>query len=148
MYSFLWVSVAAAKSANYIVMSWFCWGNSEMGGWINDEMDGYPVSIYGQIFGTTARFANPRWALLWTEKIYLHHFLHSSPKEMQLQFPEFLWWSWTRVKWNLAQSSLTYTPPQKKGNFRKVAFLLGKSVIDEEIIWKEDQYFCSVIKRC
>ena len=31
-------------------------------------------------------------------------------------------------KWNLAQSSLTYTPPQKKGNFRKVAFLLGKSV--------------------
>ncbi len=24
--------------------------------------------------------------------------------------------------------SLTYSPPQKKGNFRKVAFLLGKSV--------------------
>ncbi len=42
---------------------------------------------------------------------------------------------WPRVmctkgmyKWNLDQSSLTYTPPQKKGNFRKVAFLLGKSV--------------------
>ncbi len=31
-------------------------------------------------------------------------------------------------KWNLAQSSLTYTPPQKKRNFRKVVFLLGKSV--------------------
>ncbi len=29
---------------------------------------------------------------------------------------------------HLAQSLLTYTPPQKKGNFRKVAFLLGKSV--------------------
>ena len=29
----------------------------------------------------------------------------------------------------MAQSSLTYTPPQKKGNFRKVAFLLGKSVL-------------------
>ncbi len=28
----------------------------------------------------------------------------------------------------MAQSSLTYTPPQKKGNFRKVAVLLGKSV--------------------
>ncbi len=28
----------------------------------------------------------------------------------------------------LDQGSLTYTPPQKKGNFRKVAFLLGKSV--------------------
>ena len=31
-------------------------------------------------------------------------------------------------KWNLAQSLLTYTPPQKKGTFRKVAFLLWKSV--------------------
>ncbi len=31
-------------------------------------------------------------------------------------------------KWHLAQSSPTYTPPQKKGNFRKVVFLLGKSV--------------------
>ncbi len=31
---------------------------------------------------------------------------------------------------NFAQSSLTYTPPKKKSNFRKVAFLLGKSVKD------------------
>ncbi len=34
---------------------------------------------------------------------------------------------------NLAQSSLTYTPSQKKGNFRKVAFLLGKSVIEKVV---------------
>ncbi len=31
-------------------------------------------------------------------------------------------------KWHLVQISLTYTPPQKKDNFRKVVFLLGKSV--------------------
>ncbi len=30
---------------------------------------------------------------------------------------------------HLVHISLTYTPPQKKGNFRKVAFLLGKSVV-------------------
>ena len=29
---------------------------------------------------------------------------------------------------HLDQISLTYTPPQKKGNFRKVVFLLGKSI--------------------
>ncbi len=31
-------------------------------------------------------------------------------------------------KRTLVQILLTYTPPQKKGNFRKVAFLFGKSV--------------------
>ncbi len=31
--------------------------------------------------------------------------------------------------YNLAQSLLTYTPPQKKGNLRKVAFLLGKTIL-------------------
>ncbi len=34
-------------------------------------------------------------------------------------------------KWHLARSYPTYTPTQKKGNFRKVAFLLGKSVLLE-----------------
>ena len=37
--------------------------------------------------------------------------------------------SWALQKWHLAQSSPTYIPPQKKGNFQKVAFLLGKSVV-------------------
>ncbi len=56
--------------------------------------------------------------------------VHSSPKEMQLFFPDFLWWPWTR----LAQTSLTYTLPQLKGTFKKVAFLLGKSVLTYPIV--------------
>ncbi len=36
-------------------------------------------------------------------------------------------------KLHLAQISLTYNPPQKKGKFRKVAFLLGKSVVSKSL---------------
>ncbi len=58
----------------------------------------------------------------------------------QGQWPQVMWTKGNGVfeepgamyKWNLTQSSLAYTPPQKKGNFRKVAFLLGKSVYDPE----------------
>ncbi len=32
------------------------------------------------------------------------------------------------VEMTFGPNLLIYTPPQKKGNFRKVAFLLGKSV--------------------
>ena len=35
---------------------------------------------------------------------------------------------------NLAQRSLTCTPPQNKGNFRKVAFVLGKSVFHGPLV--------------
>ena len=42
-------------------------------------------------------------------------------------------WKWLRVYsgvLHLAKFSLTYTLTQKKGNSRKVVFLLGKSVIE------------------
>ena len=69
------------------------------------------------------------------------------PKRNATLISGFLWWPWTRIsdpgscpqremtlgtrsigKGHLAQISLTYIPPQKKSNFRKVVFLLGKSV--------------------
>ena len=40
--------------------------------------------------------------------------------------------TWSKVHWStlFPKIKMAYTLPQKKGNFRKVAFLLGKNVQD------------------